>query len=72
VKNTVCFLEIPSGLFPCLLWQILLEEIKEVNSFVMQFRKFRLWNVGMARCYIPLHALYENLNHLVSQVRNMW
>ena len=42
VQNTVCFLEIPTSLFPGLIGQILLEEIKQVNSLLVQVRKVSL------------------------------
>ncbi len=72
MQNTVCFLEIPTSLFSGLIRQILLEEIKKFNSLLVQVGKLSLWNTGLARCNIPVHAFYENLNDLVTGVRNMW
>ena len=39
LQDTVCFLEVPTCLFPSFTWQFLLEEIKEVNSFLVQVGK---------------------------------
>jgi hypothetical protein len=44
----VCFFEIPSSLFPGLLWKILMEEIKKFNSLLVQVGKLILWNTGLA------------------------
>ena len=71
MQNTVCFLEIPTSLFPCLIRQILLEEIKKFNSLLVQVGQLSLWNTGLARCNIPVHAFYENLDDLFTGVGNM-
>ena len=76
MQNTVCFLEIPTSLFPGLIRQILLEEIKKFNSLLVLVSKLSclslsLWNTGLARCNIPVHAFYENLDDLVTGVGNM-
>jgi hypothetical protein len=67
----VHLLEISLGLFICLIWQVLLEEVEECNSLLVQIWKLRLWNTGLARSYIPVHALNENLHDLVTGIRNM-
>ena len=64
MQNTVCFLEIPTSLFSGLIRQILLEEIEKFNSLLVQVGQLSLWNTGLARCNIPVHAFYENLNDL--------
>ncbi len=45
VQDTVCFLEVPTCLFSCFTWQILLEEIKQVDRFLVQFWEGHLLKV---------------------------
>jgi hypothetical protein len=40
MQNAVSFLEIPLALFTCLVWEVFLQEIKEINSLLVQ-----LWKV---------------------------
>ena len=58
--------------FTGFLWEIPQEEIKKFNSLLVQVGKLSLWNTGLKQCTIPVHAFYENLDHLVTGVRNMW
>jgi hypothetical protein len=67
----VNLIEIPIGPFASLVRQILLEDIQQVYSLLMQFRKLLLRNTGLARCHMPVHALDENVHYLVNGVSNM-
>ncbi len=64
-------LEIPLGLFACLVCQTLLEEVEEFDSLMVEIGKLGLWNTGPARSDIPVHALNEYLHVLVTGIRNM-
>jgi hypothetical protein len=69
----VSLLEIPFGLFACLVRQIWLVDIQQVNWLLMQVRKLYhcLSNTGLARCNFPVHALDGNVQYVVTGVRNM-
>ena len=64
-------LEIPLALFTCLIWQVLLEKVEEINSLLVQIRKLGLCNTGLARSNIPVHALNEYLHHLLAGISHM-
>ncbi len=38
----------------------------------MQVGKLILWSTGLAGCNNPVHAFYENLDHLFTGVSDMW
>ena len=63
--------EIPLGLFASLVRQVSLENVKEIYSLLVQFGKVRLGNTGLASGNVPVHALNEYLNHLVTGIRNV-
>ena len=39
MENAVCLLEIPPGLFASLVGQVSLEQVEEIYSLLLQFRK---------------------------------
>ena len=71
MQNAVCFLKIPLALFTRLVWEVFLQEIKEVNSLLVQFWKVSHWNSGLARRYVPVHALNQYLHHIITGISNM-
>ena len=71
MENAVGLLKIPLGLFTSLVRQVLLQNVKEINSLLVQFGKVWQGNTGLACGNVPVHALNEYLNHLVTGIRNV-
>jgi hypothetical protein len=66
----VCLLKIPLSLFACLVGKVFLKEVEEINCLLVQVWKVRLRNAFLASGYIPVHALDQHLNHLITGIRN--
>jgi hypothetical protein len=69
VKNAACRLKIPFGLFARLIWQVLLQEVKEIYSLLIQVRKLSLGDKGLASSNdVPVHVLDhdENFHHIIA------
>jgi hypothetical protein len=49
---------------------LFLKEVQEINSLLVQFRNFWLRNAGLQCGWIPVHALYQYLNNLVTGIQN--
>jgi hypothetical protein len=71
MQNAVSFLEIPLPLFTCLVWEVFLQEIKEINSLLVQLWKVCLGDTGLARGDVPVHALNQYLHNIVTGISNM-
>jgi hypothetical protein len=67
----VSLFEIPFGLFTSFIWQIFLEEIKQINSLLLQARQVSLGNFRLASIHIPIHARDQNLLNLGTRICNM-
>ena len=71
MENAVGLLKIPLGLFASLVGQVSLENVEQINSLLLQFGKLRHRNTRLACGNVPVHALNEYLDHLVTGIRNV-
>ena len=71
MQDAVLLLEIPLPLFASLVRQVSLQEVKKLNSLVMQLRELILWYTGLASGNIPFHAQNEDIHHVGTWIRNM-
>ncbi len=71
VQNAVRLLGIPLTLFPSLVRQVALHNVKEGYSLVLQLRNLVLCNAGLAGGDIPIHALNEDIYHIITGISNM-
>ena len=62
-------LKIPLGLFASLVGQVSLENVKQINSLLLQFGKLRHWNTRLASGNVPVHALNEHLHNFIAGIR---
>jgi hypothetical protein len=60
----VCLLEIPFGLSTSLVWQIFLQEIKQVDSHLLQGWQLTFRNFRITGRHIPIHARDQNFLNL--------
>ena len=68
VQNAVGLLEFPLPLFPCLIRQVPLQDVQKSNSLFVQLGELCLWNTRLASGDIPVHALNENIHHLITGI----
>ena len=73
VQNAVSLFEIPLPLFASLVRQVSPQEVKKLNSLVLQLGELILWYTGLASGDIPFHALARNedIHHVCTWIRNM-
>ena len=71
VQNAVSLFEIPLPLFASLVRQVSLQEVKKLNSLVLQLGELILWYTGLASGDIPFHARNEDIHHVGTWIRNM-
>ena len=76
ISRTLCrrlcaFFKISLGLFPGLIREVFLKDVKKINCILLQFRHLWLWNAWLARRDIPIHALNENFYNLVTGISNV-
>ena len=71
VQNAVSLFEIPLPLFASLVRQVSLQEVKKLNSLVLQLGELILWYTGLASGNIPFHAQNEDIHHVGTWIRNM-
>ena len=64
-------LKIPLGLFASLVWQVSLENVEQINSLLLQCRKLRHGNTGLASENLPVHALNEHLHNFIAGISNV-
>ncbi len=64
-------LKIPLALFPSLVRKIALQEVKELNSLVLQPRKLILGYAGLVGGNIPFHTANEDINNISTGISNM-
>ena len=68
VQDAVCFIKVPTSLLTTLVRQLALQEVQQIHCHFLQVFKVCVRDSTPATANIPLHALDEDLDDLVTGV----
>ena len=71
VHDAMGFIKVPTSLLATLVREVYLQEFQQIHSPFVQASKFRVRELMPTTANIPLYALDEDLNDLVTWVRDV-